>query len=371
MVSVLAYGMMAGGRHRRPVHSGTGASSGAPVPADGKRRLIRGEGLVARISDDYEPQLPVVGEDIPGPAVPCHVGTARLLETVDRRTTVVGRDFLLPCSDSDDSDDDVLYAEGHDGEVRQINLRNEWSVDSWTVDDSCGEGCAQLDDFNWFLPTDDRVGDLPAPESQVDLSDSESDVDDVEPDPVPVQMKTTAVESLCPLMVTQTRSKEGCDPASPRRLRRGRDVLTEDGRVAVDTRLVSIASDTDVVSEIHVMSVCIPTVTPMLAAAPQAASEVAQMRPRGDCSVNLLLPVDGSTEPLDDDAPDVLESGKEPAGGSSEVGSDVCVVLDLLPTAVSVRTVVAEKWMERLVFGRVSGCFYDECGGLDVRASRV
>ena len=100
--------------------------------------------MVARIRDDNEPQLPVVGEDIPGPAVPCHVGTARLLETVDRRTTVVGRDFRLPCSDSDD----VLYADGHDGVVRQINLLNEWSVSSWTADDSCGEGCAQLDDFN-------------------------------------------------------------------------------------------------------------------------------------------------------------------------------------------------------------------------------
>ena len=132
----------------------------------------------------------------------------------------------MPCSDSDDSDDDVLFAEGHDGEVQQINLRNEWSVDSWTADDSCGEGCAQLDDFNWFLPAGDRVGDLPAPESQVDLSDSESDVDDVELDPVPVQMTTTAVESLCPPVVTQTRPKEGCDPASPRWLRRGRDVLT-------------------------------------------------------------------------------------------------------------------------------------------------
>ena len=96
-----------------------------------------------------------------------------------------------------------------------------------------------------FLPADDRVGDLPAPESQVDLSDSESDVD--EPDPVPVQMTTTAVESLCPPVVTQTRPKEGCDPASPRRLRRGRDVLMEDSMVAVDTRRISIAQDTDVV----------------------------------------------------------------------------------------------------------------------------
>ena len=68
------------------------------------------------------------------------------------------------------------------------------------------------------------------------------------------------------------------------------------------------------------------------------------------CSVNLLLPVDGSImEPLDDDAPDELASGKKPAGGSSEVGSDACVVPDLLQTAGSVRTVVAEKWMERFV----------------------
>ena len=32
----------------------------------------------------------VVREDIPGPAVPCHVGTARLLEIVNHRTKTVG-----------------------------------------------------------------------------------------------------------------------------------------------------------------------------------------------------------------------------------------------------------------------------------------
>ena len=150
----------------------------------------------------------------------------------------------------------------------------------------------------------------------MDLLDSESDVDDVEPDPVPVQMTKMAVESLCPLVVTQMRSKEGCDPASTRRLRRGRDVLMEDSMVEVDARRISIAQETDVVSGIYVMSDCIPGVMPMLAAAPQAASEVTQTRPRGNCSVNLLLPVDGSIEPLDDDAPVVVSSGREPAGGS-------------------------------------------------------
>ena len=126
---------MAVGTHRRPVHSGTGSSSGAPELADGKRQLIRGEGLVARISDDYRPQLPVVGEDIPGPAVLCHVGTARLLETVNHRTRSVGHAVCRPYSDSDESDNNVLYAGEHDSAVRQVGLRNEWLTDSQTADD--------------------------------------------------------------------------------------------------------------------------------------------------------------------------------------------------------------------------------------------
>ena len=70
---------------------------------------------------------------------------------------------------------------------------------------------------------------------------------------------------------------------------------------------------------------------------------------------------------------DGLASGDDPAGGSSDVGSNVCVVPDPLLTAVSVWTVVAEKWMDRFVLGpgRVSVCFQDECGGPDVRAGRV
>ena len=198
------------------------------------------------------------------------------------------------------------------------------------ADDSCGEGCAQLDDFNWFLLADDWVGDLPAPESEVDVSDSESEVDYVEPDSAPLQITTTS-------------------PSLARRLRRGRDVLTEDGTVTVDTRQVPAASDTVVVSGINIMSECIPTVTLKLAATPQAASEVDQTRPGGYCCMNLIPPVDESIESLDVDAPDAVASGKETAGGSSKVGSDICVVPDVLQTAVSVTTVVSEKWMERFV----------------------
>ena len=102
--------------------------------------------MVAWISNDYRPQLPVVGKDIPGPAVPCVMwGTARLLDTVNNQTRSVGRAVRRPYSDSDESDNDLLYAEEHDSTVQQVSLRNDWLTQ--TADDSCGEGCAQLDDF--------------------------------------------------------------------------------------------------------------------------------------------------------------------------------------------------------------------------------
>ena len=77
--------------------------------------------------------------------------------------------------------------------------------------------------------------------------------------------------------------------------------------MAVDTRQVSAASDTVVVSGIHMMPECFLTVTPKLAAAPQAASEVDQTRSRGYCCMNLLPPVGESIESLDVDAPDAVE----------------------------------------------------------------
>ena len=166
---------MAGGTHRRPVHPGTGSSSESPGPADGKRRLILGEGLVTRISNDYRPQLPFVGKDIPRPAVPCHVGTARLLETVNNRTRSVGSAVRRPYSDSEESDNDVLYAEEHDSTVQQVGRQKDWLTQM--TNDSCGEGCAQLDDFKWFLPADERAGELIVPESEIEMSDSESEVE--------------------------------------------------------------------------------------------------------------------------------------------------------------------------------------------------
>ena len=100
--------------------------------------------MVARISDDYRPQLP------------CHVGTARLEETVNNWTRSVGCVVRRPYSDSEESHNDVWYAEVYDSAIGQPML------------ELCGEGCAQLDDFKWFLPTDERAGDISAPDSEIE-----------------------------------------------------------------------------------------------------------------------------------------------------------------------------------------------------------
>ena len=88
------------------------APEGGHLSSSGKRRLIRGGGLVTRISDNYEPQFPVVSKDLPCPAardvVASRVEAVQPLETVTQRSRVIRNSFHLPCSDLEESDDDVL-----------------------------------------------------------------------------------------------------------------------------------------------------------------------------------------------------------------------------------------------------------------------
>ena len=199
---------MASGPHWGRVPFETGPRR-ALKSTDGKRRLIRGEGLVARISTDYEPQLPVVGEDIPGPAVTNCLGTVWSLETVDQRATMVGHGFRLPCFDSEESDDDVLSVGPARPLVTAALLGG--TGNSWTADDLYGTCCAQLDDFNWVIPAGDMVGGLPEPDLEVDSSDIKPNVYDVYndvPDEFPVEMEVTTVES-CALLWSFRRDRRG------------------------------------------------------------------------------------------------------------------------------------------------------------------
>ena len=138
---------------------------------------------------------------------------------------------------------------------------------------------------------------------------------------------------------------EGCDPALPRRLRRGCNVLTKDDAVAVDTEWVSAASDTVVSRETHKKSECVPTVVPKLAAAPQATSEVIQPRPPDSGCTDLLPPVNDCRESLGLGTPDAVESGMEVAGGIPQAEIDISVNSDVLQTAISVTTQLSEKCM--------------------------
>ena len=143
---------------------------------------------------------------------------------MDLRAPVVGRGVRSPCSDSDESDDDVLSvgpmrpllfaaplggAIGHDDYmIQEDSLRDEWSVYSGTAGDRYRTSCAQLDNFDWVMPADYPVGVLPKYEEADSLSDIESDVCDV-PDVFLVRKETAAVESLCFPVVVPTRPQGG------------------------------------------------------------------------------------------------------------------------------------------------------------------
>ena len=131
---------------------------------------------------------------------------------VDKRAPAVGRGVRLPCSDSDESKDDVLSVgpmrplffaallggeKGHDDDMIQANsLSDEWSVDSWSAEDRYGTSCAQLNSFDWVMPAGYPVGVLPKLEEDDSLSDIEPDVCDV-PNVFSICSETAGVEPLC------------------------------------------------------------------------------------------------------------------------------------------------------------------------------
>ena len=106
----------------------------------------------------------MIRKDSPEPVVPSYVGTSRLEEPADTRR----RSWERVDPDSEESEDDVVYDGEGESELQRTNLRNE--VTNQITVDACGEQCAQLDDFNWFLPTDEWYGKSDAPESEIDTS---------------------------------------------------------------------------------------------------------------------------------------------------------------------------------------------------------
>ena len=142
------------------------------MSSSGKRRLIRGGWLVTRISNIYEPQIPVVSDDIACPAaqdvVVSRVGAVRPMETATLRSVVVQKNVHLSCSNSEVSDDNVLSV----GAVRplatvaplggarliddcQLHVDSNddvLSVGTWAPMNRPEMRCVWLDDFDWVVP---------------------------------------------------------------------------------------------------------------------------------------------------------------------------------------------------------------------------
>ena len=91
--------------------------------------------MVARISDDYEPQFPAARD-----VVASQVRVVRPLETVDERIMAVGDGFRLPCSYWDDSDNGVLSV----GPVRPLSTAA--SLGGARMDDDCRLQADSLND---------------------------------------------------------------------------------------------------------------------------------------------------------------------------------------------------------------------------------
>ena len=268
---------------------------------------------------------------------------------VDQRTPMVGRGVRPPCSDSDESDDDVLSvgplrplvttaplsgANKHDDDMIQTNsLRDEWLVDSVTAGDHYGASCAQLDNFDWVMPAGYPVGVLPRLEEDDSLADIESDVCDV-PDVFPVRRGMADVELLCFPGVVQTRPQGGCDPVLPLPGSRGRNFLGVDDPEGLVSGRESILAESDVSIALCVVSDQLPVIMPKLAAVPLAISVVAQTRPRVGQGPDLPLPVDEGRESLPEDGLDVILSGRESTVRMSNVSCGICVEPDLLPVGM-------------------------------------
>ena len=231
----------------------------------------------------------MIRKDSPEPVVPYYVGTSWLEEPVDTRKRSWERVDSRSYPDSEESEDNVVYDEEDEHELQQINRRNE--VTNQITVDTCGERCAQLDDFNWFLPTDEWNEKSDTPESEIDTSYSGNGVHVNASDSSSPEMETTSQRLSSPPVVAQTRPKGGCQTAMPRRKRRRRNVRTADNTSAMDTRQESVAPSTFDSERIHKMPECITKGEPKLEAAPPASHGMAQPK-CSDCSRTDPLPLE-------------------------------------------------------------------------------
>ena len=191
--------------------------------------MNRGGGLVSQISNEYEPQLPVVREDLPCPAarevVNYCVDAVHHLEPGLRQSRIIRNIFQYPCSDSDESDDDVLSvgavrplpktASLDGAEIVDVSQRQADVVDyvlfmrAQGLMDSPGTFCARMDDFDWMAFP--YVRDLGLAERDVDVGAPDVGRKALEvPVALPVLADVTVRSPVLRPVVTRTEPQVDC-----------------------------------------------------------------------------------------------------------------------------------------------------------------
>ena len=229
----------------------------------------------------------MIKKDSSEPVVPSYLGNSRLEEPADTRKRSWEWVDKRTYPDSGESEDDVVYDGEGESEPHRIKLRNE--VMNQISVDACGEQCAQLDDFNWFLPTDEWYGKSDGPESEMDTLYSGNGVHITISDSSSPEMDTMSQRLSGPPVVAQTRPKGGCQTAMPQRKRRRWSVRTTDSISVMDTRQESVAPSTLDSDMIHKKSECVTKGEPIWKAAPPASHGMAQPK-CSDCSRTDPLP---------------------------------------------------------------------------------
>ena len=95
-----------------------------------------------------------------------HLGISRLEDPEDTRKRSWEHVDSLWYPDSEESEDDRVDTDESEDGLVLMNLRNK--VIHPIMVDTCGERCAQLDDFSWLRPTEEWNEESDMPESELD-----------------------------------------------------------------------------------------------------------------------------------------------------------------------------------------------------------
>ena len=108
----------------------------------------------------------MIRKDSPEPGVSCHLGTSWLEDPEDTRKRSWEHVDSLPFPDSEESEDNRVDTDESEDGLVLMNLRNK--VTHPIMVDTCGERCAQLDDFSWVRPSEEWNEESDMPESEID-----------------------------------------------------------------------------------------------------------------------------------------------------------------------------------------------------------